>query len=93
MDVDALKAGTTASGTPRATSCCATCPGHHLGARSYDVVVRWGGDEFVCALPGVSLDVAMDRFAEMGRRFHGLRPGASISAGLAGLADDDTLES
>ena len=26
--------------------------------RSYDVTVRWGGDEFVCALSEVTLEVA-----------------------------------
>jgi diguanylate cyclase (GGDEF)-like protein len=61
--------------------------------RAYDVTVRWGGDEFVCALSEVSLEVARDRIAEIQRALAALRPGASISAGLAELLDDDTLES
>ena len=61
--------------------------------RSYDVVVRWGGDEFVCALSDVTIEVASERLVEVQRAFTGLHPGASISAGLAELGDDDTLES
>ena len=61
--------------------------------RSYDITVRWGGDEFVCALSEVTSDVAADRFAQVQRMLEALRPGASISVGLAELTDDDTLES
>jgi diguanylate cyclase (GGDEF)-like protein len=61
--------------------------------RSYDVTVRWGGDEFVCALSDVSLEVASHRVADIQCSLEALRPGASISAGLALVADDDTLES
>jgi diguanylate cyclase (GGDEF)-like protein len=61
--------------------------------RSYDITVRWGGDEFVCALSEVTSDVASERFAQVQRMLEALRPGASISVGLAELTDDDTLES
>lgn len=60
--------------------------------RSYDITVRWGGDEFLCALSDVSLEVASDRVVGIQRAVERLRPGASISAGLAELADGDTLE-
>ena len=60
--------------------------------RSYNVTVRWGGDEFICSLFGVTLDVASGRIAEIQRALEDRRPGASISAGLAEFADD-TLES
>jgi diguanylate cyclase (GGDEF)-like protein len=61
--------------------------------RSYDVAVRWGGDEFVCGVSDVTLEVALERLVEIQRAFTALRPGASISAGLPELTDDDTLES
>lgn len=61
--------------------------------RSYDVTVRWGGDEFVCALSDVTLGGASNRVAEMQRALEALRPGTSISTGLAELRDDDSLES
>jgi diguanylate cyclase (GGDEF)-like protein len=62
------------------------------GLRSYDLVVRHGGDEFVCALPGTSLDGAQRRFAEVATKLAERNPGASVSVGLADLADPDTLE-
>ena len=61
--------------------------------RSYDVTVRWGGDEFVYALSGVSLEEASSRAAEIQLALETRRPGASMSTGLAELEDDDTLES
>jgi cyclic di-GMP phosphodiesterase len=60
--------------------------------RAYDVVVRWGGDEFVCALSDATLDVATTRISAIQRALDGLRDGASISAGLAELNNDDDLE-
>jgi diguanylate cyclase (GGDEF)-like protein len=61
--------------------------------RAYDVAVRWGGDEFVCALSDVSAEVASDRVGEIQRSLEARRPGASISVGLAEPNDDETLES
>jgi diguanylate cyclase (GGDEF)-like protein len=60
--------------------------------RSYDATVRWGGDEFVCALSDVTLSVASGRIREIQAALEARRPGASISAGLAELTIDDTLE-
>jgi diguanylate cyclase (GGDEF)-like protein len=60
--------------------------------RSYDATVRWGGDEFVCALSDVTLEVASDRVSEIQQALETRRPGASISAGLALLTSNDTLE-
>ena len=46
--------------------------------RSYDLIVRVGGDEFVCALPEVTLDDTRRRFNELRAELHGdpaqLRP-------------------
>jgi diguanylate cyclase (GGDEF)-like protein len=60
--------------------------------RSYDPVVRYGGDEFLCALSDVDLDSARARFAGIQLTLSELREGCSISVGLAELRSDDTLE-
>jgi diguanylate cyclase (GGDEF)-like protein len=61
--------------------------------RSYDVMVRWGGNEFLCALSDATLATALERVAEIQQALEVRRPGASISVGLAELDDDDTLDS
>ena len=61
--------------------------------RAYDVTVRWGGDEFVCALSDTTLDVAADRIAAIQQALTMLPNKPSISAGLAALTSDDDLES
>jgi diguanylate cyclase (GGDEF)-like protein len=60
--------------------------------RSYDPVVRFGGDEFLCALSDVDLESARARFDEIHHALSELREGYSISVGLAELHGDDTLE-
>jgi len=92
VDVDGLKAINDARG-------------HHAGdqllrrvvntmrayLRSYDLIVRYGGDEFLCGLAGLSLLRASQRFrlinADLAK--HG---GSSVSVGLAALDSNDTLE-
>ncbi|MDP9243800.1 MAG: GGDEF domain-containing protein [Chloroflexota bacterium] len=59
--------------------------------RSFDPVVRYGGDEFVCGLGGADID-------EVERRFSLIRQtlqndvGVGISVGLAALGADETLD-
>ena len=60
--------------------------------RPYDPLVRWGGDEFVCAISEAGLDDVRSRIAEVGNLLARIRPGASISVGLAILHPSDTLE-
>ncbi|HEX2241415.1 MAG TPA: GGDEF domain-containing protein [Actinomycetota bacterium] len=58
--------------------------------RSYDLIVRFGGDEFVCALIDVSLSQAAERFAAVNARLGDLN--ASITVGLAEMRAGDSLE-
>jgi diguanylate cyclase (GGDEF)-like protein len=58
--------------------------------RSYDLMVRYGGDEFVCALAGLSMAQAANRFMLVNADLAGKR--ASITAGLAELKEGDSLE-
>lgn len=59
--------------------------------RSYDPIVRAGGDEFVCGIGGVDLAEVDRRFGEIDRSLYA-DTGVRISVGLATLADDETLE-
>ena len=63
---------------------------HYL--RSYDVICRFGGDEFVCSLAGQDADGARDRFEQIGTRLSEARSGATISVGFAERGEDDTLK-
>jgi diguanylate cyclase (GGDEF)-like protein len=59
--------------------------------RRNDIVFRYGGDEFVCALPFVSIELACRRMLEaweIANRF-----GLSFSAGFAELRPEDDLAS
>jgi diguanylate cyclase (GGDEF)-like protein len=61
--------------------------------RSYDLVIRYGGDEFVCAMSGLTLADAEPRLAQVNV---GLGQGPhhrSVSVGLAQLQHDDSLDS
>ena len=60
--------------------------------RSYDVIARVGGDEFVCALPGISIENAKRRFETVSEMLTGVRPGASITGGHARLEEGDSTE-
>ena len=59
--------------------------------RSYDPVVRFGGDEFVCALIDTTPAEARRRFAEIQATVTARRPGTSLSFGVAALRPEDTL--
>jgi diguanylate cyclase (GGDEF)-like protein len=63
------------------------------GLRSYDLVVRHGGDEFLCGLPGSDLAGAQRRFDAVAKTLIEHNPGTSVSIGLTELAAPDTLDS
>jgi diguanylate cyclase (GGDEF)-like protein len=60
--------------------------------RSYDPVVRVGGDEFICALGDCTLADARRRFHKIQTTMRETRPAASISVGFAPLCPGDTLQ-
>jgi diguanylate cyclase (GGDEF)-like protein len=59
--------------------------------RSYEPVVRYGGDEFVCALAGVDMGQAERRFAAIRESVAAERAGEVLSVGLAELRPEDSL--
>ena len=60
--------------------------------RSYDPVMRYGGDEFICALSDADLNNARNRFARIQTALEQTHPGGSISVGLAQMRAGETLE-
>ncbi|HXB64931.1 MAG TPA: GGDEF domain-containing protein [Solirubrobacteraceae bacterium] len=60
--------------------------------RSYDLIMRYGGDEFVCALPNVDANGVRQRFAEVSAALAGGPTKGSITVGFAELGDERTAE-
>lgn len=63
------------------------------GLRSYDAVIRDGGDEFVCTLSEADVPEVEGHFADMMAQLSAETPGASFSVGLALLRADDDVDS
>jgi diguanylate cyclase (GGDEF)-like protein len=59
--------------------------------RSYDLIVRFGGDEFVCGLPDMTAQDAAERFALVNADLREAGQN-SISVGITELCDGDVLE-
>ncbi|HXQ75666.1 MAG TPA: GGDEF domain-containing protein [Acidimicrobiales bacterium] len=60
--------------------------------RSYDVIMRLGGDEFLFSLPGADMATAELRANEFGVILAEESRGGSASIGFAELGGDDTLD-
>lgn len=92
VDVDGLKATNDslghAAGDRRLRQ---TVDSMRTHLRSYDLIVRFGGDEFVCALVDLNMSDAATRFEaialDLAETDHG-----SITLGLAELSADESLE-
>jgi diguanylate cyclase (GGDEF)-like protein len=60
--------------------------------RSYDLVIRYGGDEFLCALVDVAPDDAARTLADI-RRQYAAKTGHTVSVGMTTVGDADTADS
>jgi diguanylate cyclase (GGDEF)-like protein len=60
--------------------------------RSYDLIIRFGGDEFLCAIPGVNIDQAAERLRTVNPALAALPEHGSVAIGLADLQPGDSLQ-
>jgi diguanylate cyclase (GGDEF)-like protein len=93
IDVDGLKQVNDEQGHAAGDALLADIAGAiHKHLRSYDMLVRVGGDEFVCALGDCTHAIALTRFDAIRSTMRPTQPAASISVGFTTLRPDDTLE-
>lgn len=59
--------------------------------RSYDLLIRYGGDEFLCALPDLTLSKAAERLSQANGELAAAEQEASVTVGLAELTAGDKL--
>jgi diguanylate cyclase (GGDEF)-like protein len=92
VDVDGLKQVNDSLGH-QAGDALLELVGYALGSnlRPYDVIVRYGGDEFLCAMPDISPHEARARFKQIARALAAVKARYSISFGLAQARPDETL--
>jgi diguanylate cyclase (GGDEF)-like protein len=60
--------------------------------RPYDLLIRWGGDEFVCALPQQAPRRSRERLTEIANQYSAQTGSHSFSFGVAGLRTTDDAE-
>jgi len=93
LDVDGLKAVNAAEGTRGGDELLRKVSAAlRATLRSYDVIMRLGGDEFLFSLPGADLATAERRAHEFGVILAEEAPGASASVGFSELRGNDTLD-
>ncbi len=92
VDIDGLKKRNDSKGHAagdRLISQTADSLRAHL--RSYDLIIRFGGDEFLCALVDVEIAEAGERFSRVNASLSETEQ-ASVTVGLAELREDDGVE-
>lgn len=93
VDVDGLKQVNDSQGH-LAGDALLRLVGETLGShvRPYDVIVRYGGDELICAMPNLSVPQASARFEQIAAALDAADPEHSITFGLAQAGPGDNLQ-
>jgi diguanylate cyclase (GGDEF)-like protein len=60
--------------------------------RSFDLIIRYGGDEFVCAFPGITVADVTQRVVTINAALSSASEPGSVTAGIAELGIDDSRE-
>jgi diguanylate cyclase (GGDEF)-like protein len=92
VDVDGLKAVNDGRGHPAGDELLrGVVESIQSALRPYDVVMRYGGDEFVCSLAGQGLEGAQERFADIATEISRC-DGATITVGLVERQPGETRD-
>ncbi len=93
VDVDHLKALNDTHGHAAGDRALIAVAETLLGAlRPYDLVIRYGGDEFLCAVEGIDTRSARLRFAQIDRLLDEAVEGLTITVGLAQLQTGESSD-
>ena len=91
VDVDGLKAANDSAGHAAGDRMLrAVADALRAKLRSHDLIIRYGGDEFVCAVSGFTMADAAARLRLVNVALAALPERASVTVGLAELAADET---
>ena len=60
--------------------------------RGYDVLVRYGGDELLCAMPNLTVSEARERFEQIAAALMAVGTRHSVTFGLAEAESADSLQ-
>jgi diguanylate cyclase (GGDEF)-like protein len=93
VDVDGLKARNDRLGHAAGDHALVTIARALIvGLRGYDHVVRWGGDEFLCVLPGLTEPEASRRLQQVRGFLAAGVHGLTISVGIAERHSGETID-
>jgi diguanylate cyclase (GGDEF)-like protein len=93
VDVDRLKTVNDARGHAAGDRMLAeVASALRAGLRSYDLIIRYGGDEFVCAISDVDLAAAAKRLATINAALADGPAHGSVTVGIAELQPGDSPE-